>query len=348
MNPTEQSELKACPFCGLAQMVNKGMFTINHKPNCFLYDRMGSGFKDEQFILKWNTRTTTPTEGEKMKCKEQSELKACPLDIDKAVEAFLSWPLPASVNADTIATVSGASYRVGTNLLTATEARQMFEYVISKTWNTRTTTPIEGERPRCKEQFSTIPHTSEHVWHADIHGIPIDNCLKCGEPFEEWSKRSRLHLTKISSYTQTKPTPPTIDAIAEKWAKGCFAYDSSNQNAIVERIKSALTEHSAELQKELERYHICFPKFKSNPEGLMDYIIKKGDTLTDYKEVVPIVVSALENWGQHHYWCNSLKNKINPNNIKSIIQTIKPVLCNCGFTEALTRAKELLKKEGVC
>ena len=54
--------------------------------------------------------------------------------IDELVNRFLSWPLPDSVCSDLCVTdiewSKKYSYpRSGTNLLTAAEARQMFEYL---------------------------------------------------------------------------------------------------------------------------------------------------------------------------------------------------------------------------
>lgn len=51
--------------------------------------------------------------------------------IDRLVERFLTWPLPDSVCADLNATQQGAPHRSGTNLLSAAEAKQMFEYVLA-------------------------------------------------------------------------------------------------------------------------------------------------------------------------------------------------------------------------
>ena len=51
--------------------------------------------------------------------------------IDHLVDRFLCWPLPESVSCDPCACVPGSSpHRVGTNILTAYEARKMLEYVI--------------------------------------------------------------------------------------------------------------------------------------------------------------------------------------------------------------------------
>ena len=50
--------------------------------------------------------------------------------FERLVDRFLAWPLPKSVCADAIACTQGAPHRTGTNLLTATEAREMFRYVL--------------------------------------------------------------------------------------------------------------------------------------------------------------------------------------------------------------------------
>jgi hypothetical protein len=51
---------------------------------------------------------------------------------DAMVDRFLSWPLPADVRADMCATDPTYPHqRHGTNLLTATQARQMLEHVLN-------------------------------------------------------------------------------------------------------------------------------------------------------------------------------------------------------------------------
>lgn len=51
-------------------------------------------------------------------------------ELKRAVDRFLSWPMPDSVCSDLCATIRGYKNRIGTNLLTADEARQMLEYVL--------------------------------------------------------------------------------------------------------------------------------------------------------------------------------------------------------------------------
>lgn len=52
---------------------------------------------------------------------------------DEMVDRFLNWPLPQSVCSDGCVTNPNYPHqRIGTNLLTADEARQMLEYVLSE------------------------------------------------------------------------------------------------------------------------------------------------------------------------------------------------------------------------
>ena len=60
------------------------------------------------------------------------------MDIKALVNRFLSWPLPGTVCTDLCTTIPdlpnvnlpNVPKRIGTNLLTANEAEQMFEYVL--------------------------------------------------------------------------------------------------------------------------------------------------------------------------------------------------------------------------
>lgn len=49
--------------------------------------------------------------------------------IDRAVNRFLTWPLPDTVSADQCACLTGYQGRYGTNLMTAIEAREMLRHV---------------------------------------------------------------------------------------------------------------------------------------------------------------------------------------------------------------------------
>lgn len=52
--------------------------------------------------------------------------------LDRLVERFLSWHLPNTVQSDSCVTLYGYAHtRTGTNLLSATEARQMIEHLMA-------------------------------------------------------------------------------------------------------------------------------------------------------------------------------------------------------------------------
>jgi hypothetical protein len=54
------------------------------------------------------------------------------MNIEQLVDRFLAWPLPKSVASDPCVTDRDYPHqRVGTNLLTADEARQMIEYLLT-------------------------------------------------------------------------------------------------------------------------------------------------------------------------------------------------------------------------
>ena len=56
------------------------------------------------------------------------------MNLDKLVDRFLSWPLPQSVCSDGCVTDRDYPHqRIGTNLLTADEAKQMLAYVLTDT-----------------------------------------------------------------------------------------------------------------------------------------------------------------------------------------------------------------------
>jgi len=55
------------------------------------------------------------------------------IDLDQLVDRFLSWPLPKSVCSDLCVTMNDYQFpRYGTNLLTATETKQMLEYLLGE------------------------------------------------------------------------------------------------------------------------------------------------------------------------------------------------------------------------
>jgi len=86
--------------------------------------------------------------------------------LDKMVDRFLAWPLPDSVCADLIATRQG-SYsppRVGTNLLTATEARQMLEHVLQVS---SPESPAKEQAGEVAEMVKRLRAQQTRIWNNE-------------------------------------------------------------------------------------------------------------------------------------------------------------------------------------
>jgi hypothetical protein len=66
---------------------------------------------------------------------EEAEAKS---KIEAMVNVFLAWPLPSTVCPDRCVLDRDYPHRIGTNLLTAVEAKQMFEYVLAKVQESET------------------------------------------------------------------------------------------------------------------------------------------------------------------------------------------------------------------
>lgn len=84
-------------------------------------------------------------------------------DINHMVDRFLAWPLPADFCPDGGISYNGKSSPIGTNLFTAEQARQMFEYVL-KYEN------LDGYK------FETVPNQVEY---ASV------TCLCCDQPMAD-------------------------------------------------------------------------------------------------------------------------------------------------------------------
>lgn len=72
--------------------------------------------------------------------------------IAKMVDRFLAWSLPASVCSDACVVQRGYPHRIGTNLLTADEARQMLEHVLQ----VQSSLPNPGQERGAVEEYSPL------------------------------------------------------------------------------------------------------------------------------------------------------------------------------------------------
>jgi hypothetical protein len=57
--------------------------------------------------------------------------------------------------------------------------------------------------PRCKEDFTNIPFTSDHVWMGDLHGNPTGLCLRCGITVNDWNSAMVRRISIQSFPSQT-------------------------------------------------------------------------------------------------------------------------------------------------
>lgn len=130
-------------------------------------------------------------------------------EINKLVDAFLAWPLPVSVCPDPIAMMLGSPRRSGTNLLTADEAKQMFEHVLSKVSTAPPSAePLQGER----EKFEAWGKSCA----LDLSRYPA------GDPLGGTYVRTGVNMAWASwQFRAQQPSPPPSDAlrapVAQKW-----------------------------------------------------------------------------------------------------------------------------------
>lgn len=88
------------------------------------------------------------------------------VDVGAMVDRFLRWPLPDSVCSDACVTEAGQPYRTGTNLLTATEARQMLVHVLSLNDAPHIYWLIERASPA---EYVAREHYGSVDWTSDPH-----------------------------------------------------------------------------------------------------------------------------------------------------------------------------------
>jgi len=49
----------------------------------------------------------------------------------------------------------------------------------------------------CKESCKAFPFTSEHLWRADLHGMPYGKCKKCGKDYGKYGKMIDKKMRKL-------------------------------------------------------------------------------------------------------------------------------------------------------
>ena len=119
---------------------------------------------------------------------------------DEMVDRFLAWPLPDSVCSDTCVTVKdygvaqGWPKRSGTSLLTANEARQMLDHVLSTAPSA--IAPLRGKDaallPGLREALKWKPHTPQlenamtYAWESALKSFI--SAIEKSAPTDEGAK----------------------------------------------------------------------------------------------------------------------------------------------------------------
>ncbi len=92
--------------------------------------------------------------------------------VSRLVDRFLAWPLPESVCSDECASMPGYPHRCGTNLLTATEARQMLEHVLAEALNFDCAATEEEGDAFMHGFFAGVEHAeAEKAANAGVTGL---------------------------------------------------------------------------------------------------------------------------------------------------------------------------------
>lgn len=136
-------------------------------------------------------------------------------------EAFLRWPLPDSVCADLCATRQGAG-RVGTNLLSFPEAKQMMEEVVLPMWPERL-----------------------HALEMENTGLSIE--LEKARAENERLQATRLARENVRLRKALKAALPTLEEVAADetvfWG-GPSHYIAKDAIEVYDQAKEALKEEA--------------------------------------------------------------------------------------------------------
>lgn len=134
------------------------------------------------------------------------------IDINKVVDKFLVWPLPDSVCADLCATKQGYPHRFGTSLLSASEAKQMFEHVLAEYL---IESPEEMMREDLRNELDTAykaiaAHAAEQ--RAEIARLQKDN-LPAGYSLVETGTYNALREAMVATADENAKYRADLDRV---------------------------------------------------------------------------------------------------------------------------------------
>lgn len=155
------------------------------------------------------------------------------------VDLFLRWPLPSSVCCDDCATQQGYPNRIGTNLLTAVEARNMLEWVLSATMlpeqDGQSDQAVESAKPASGSALDTRVAQAHGLTEQEIHdALDVAECAvhdKEQNPNErEWVHKILQRIRRLAlSAISMPPRPEPVAWQAKNPAVGCEWFNISKE-----------------------------------------------------------------------------------------------------------------------
>lgn len=139
-------ELAPCPFCGCEASTERFVSLERSRwsagcldENCIGFQSLTTFAREREAVAAWNRRAPPPA--------EPTEAM-----VDRMVQRFLGWPLPATFNPDggirfdrERVRFGGAHWPVGTNLLDAGQAREMVRHMLGDHQPPRGTVAAAGK-----------------------------------------------------------------------------------------------------------------------------------------------------------------------------------------------------------
>jgi len=170
---------------------------------------------------------------------------------DEMVNRFLNWLLPSSVRPDPCV-MDQDSRRIGTNLLTADEARQMLRYVLS---NLNTVLPkleddaIEATQTEASVEEKVSNQKPEGQWQR--YASYLLSCARSGEhnpqTFEEFTKPKpgeaiEIHVNTRDENGVSQPLDEKTAVTLGEAAKAIHEHYSPRVTALSERQQNAVND----------------------------------------------------------------------------------------------------------
>ena len=166
--------------------------------------------------------------------------------IEELVNKFLAWPLPSSVCSDLCATKQGYPHRSGTNLLSATETKQMLAYLF--------TDPFDALQQRLAAVEKALNEKADDLYKA--HDAAKHLRLQLAA-VERWIIGQGMYcaVSITGDPDDIEENPPNLEqcqqAIVECIKLGEAAHNRANN---LEAQLQARDETIAELTKELSQW----------------------------------------------------------------------------------------------